>query len=47
MEELKQYEENIKEIITKEELSFGKTLIKVIEKFKKAAQDVKDHKLNG
>ena len=45
--QLKQHEENIKEIIVEEELSFGRTLIKGIEKFKKAAQDVKDSKLSG
>ncbi|KAF9614643.1 hypothetical protein IFM89_019620 [Coptis chinensis] len=40
--ELKQHEVNIKEIIADEEASFGKTLLKGIEKFKKAAQDVKE-----
>ena len=45
--EMKQHEENIKEIIVEEELSFGRTLIKGIEKFNKAAQDVKDSKLSG
>ena len=45
--EMKQHEENIKEIIVEEELSFGRTLIKGIEKFKKVAQDVKDSKLSG
>ena len=45
--EMKQHEENIKEIIVEEELSFGRTLIKGIEIFKKAAQDVKDSKLSG
>ena len=45
--EMKQHEENIKEIIVEEKLSFGRTLIKGIEKFKKAAQDVKDSKLSG
>lgn len=45
--ELKQHEENIKEIIAEEELSFGRTLIKGIEKFKKAAQEVKDSKFSG
>ncbi|KAF4394768.1 hypothetical protein F8388_015674 [Cannabis sativa] len=37
--ELKQHEVRIREIIADEEASFGKTLLKGIEKFKKAAQD--------
>ena len=45
--EMKQHEENIKEIIVEEELSFGRTLIKSIEKFKKASQYVKDSNLSG
>ncbi|PPD68004.1 hypothetical protein GOBAR_DD35119 [Gossypium barbadense] len=38
--ELKQHEVRIGDIIAAEEVSFGKTLVKGIEKFKKAAQDV-------
>lgn len=45
--ELKQYEEKIKEIISEEEASFGRTLVKGIEKFKKAAQDLKGNTLSG
>ncbi|XP_020584472.1 alanine--tRNA ligase [Phalaenopsis equestris] len=39
--ELKQHEEKIRDIISEEEVSFGRTLLKGIEKFKKAAQDLK------
>ncbi|KAF5205205.1 Alanine--trna ligase [Thalictrum thalictroides] len=42
--ELKQYEVKIRKTIEAEEASFGKTLLKGIEKFKKAAQDVEDVK---
>ncbi|KAH9313613.1 hypothetical protein KI387_022240, partial [Taxus chinensis] len=45
--ELMQHEKKIQEIIAEEELSFGRTLIKGIEKFKKAAQEVKDNTLSG
>ncbi|CAO2824072.1 unnamed protein product [Amaranthus hypochondriacus] len=45
--ELKQHEKHIKDIIAAEETSFGKTLLKGIEKFKKAAQDVKGKTLSG
>ncbi|GLJ12932.1 hypothetical protein SUGI_0200930 [Cryptomeria japonica] len=45
--ELTQHEKKIKEIIAEEELSFGRTLIKGIEKFKKAAQEVTENKLSG
>ncbi|XP_050203475.1 alanine--tRNA ligase-like [Mercurialis annua] len=45
--ELKQNEERIKEIIKEEEASFGKTLVKGIEKFKKAAQEVQGKTLGG
>ncbi|XP_008810668.2 alanine--tRNA ligase-like [Phoenix dactylifera] len=45
--ELKQYEANIEEIIAEEEISFGKTLVKGIEKFKRAAQDVQGNILSG
>ncbi|XP_017696248.2 alanine--tRNA ligase-like [Phoenix dactylifera] len=45
--ELKQYETKIKEIIAEEEASFGRTLAKGIEKFRKAAQDVQGNKLSG
>ncbi|KAK9271804.1 hypothetical protein L1049_002169 [Liquidambar formosana] len=38
--ELKQHEVHIRGIIAAEEASFGRTLLKGIEKFKKAAQDV-------
>lgn len=40
--ELKQHEEKIRDIIFEEEASFGRTLVKGIEKFKKAAQDLKE-----
>lgn len=45
--ELKQSEAHIREIIAAEEASFGKTLLKGIEKFKKAAQDVQGKVLSG
>ncbi|KDP43289.1 hypothetical protein JCGZ_24210 [Jatropha curcas] len=45
--ELKQNEEHIREIIAEEEASFGKTLLKGIEKFKKAAQEVQGKVLSG
>ncbi|URD94289.1 DHHA1 domain [Musa troglodytarum] len=45
--ELKQYESKIQEIIADEEASFGRTLLKGIEKFKKAAQDVQGSKISG
>ncbi|XP_062112959.1 alanine--tRNA ligase [Humulus lupulus] len=45
--ELKQHEGRIREIIADEEASFGKTLLKGIEKFKKAAQDVEGKTLSG
>ncbi|XP_073001197.1 alanine--tRNA ligase [Typha latifolia] len=45
--ELKQHESKIKDIIAEEEASFGRTLVKGIEKFKKAAQDVQGNKLSG
>ncbi|WOL19049.1 alanine--tRNA ligase [Canna indica] len=45
--ELKQYKFKIQEIIAEEEASFGRTLVKGIEKFKKAAQDVQDNKISG
>ncbi|KAJ9708025.1 hypothetical protein PVL29_000201 [Vitis rotundifolia] len=45
--ELKQHEVHIREIIAEEEASFGKTLLKGIEKFKKAAQEVQGKILNG
>ncbi|KAB1218051.1 Alanine--tRNA ligase [Morella rubra] len=45
--ELKQNEERIRDIIAEEETSFGKTLLKGIEKFKKAAQDVQGKILSG
>ncbi|WOK95046.1 alanine--tRNA ligase [Canna indica] len=45
--ELKQYESKIQEIIAEEEASFGKTLVKGIEKFKKAVQDVQGSQLSG
>eukprot|EP00262_Sarcandra_glabra_P004427 TRINITY_DN1544_c0_g3_i1.p1 TRINITY_DN1544_c0_g3~~TRINITY_DN1544_c0_g3_i1.p1 ORF type:complete len:1000 (+),score=224.20 TRINITY_DN1544_c0_g3_i1:2-3001(+) len=45
--ELKLHELKIKEIIAMEEESFGKTLIKGIEKFKKVAQEVQGNKLSG
>ncbi|KAE8654796.1 Alanine--tRNA ligase [Hibiscus syriacus] len=45
--ELKQHEARIGDIIAAEEASFGKTLVKGIEKFKKAAQDVQGRVLSG
>ncbi|GMH09198.1 hypothetical protein Nepgr_011038 [Nepenthes gracilis] len=45
--ELKQHEEHIKNMIADEEASFGKTLLKGIEKFKKAAEDVQGKTLSG
>ncbi|RRT82206.1 hypothetical protein B296_00015947 [Ensete ventricosum] len=45
--ELKQYESKIQEILADEEASFGRTLLKGIEKFKKAAQDVHGSKISG
>ncbi|XWS39564.1 hypothetical protein CRYUN_Cryun18bG0066100 [Craigia yunnanensis] len=45
--ELKQHKARIRDIIAAEEASFGKTLVKGIEKFKKAAQDVQGRILSG
>ncbi|KAL2933762.1 Alanine--tRNA ligase [Bienertia sinuspersici] len=45
--ELKQHEKHIKDVIATEEASFGKTLLKGIEKFKKAAQEVEGKTLTG
>ncbi|KAK2664774.1 hypothetical protein Ddye_003348 [Dipteronia dyeriana] len=45
--ELKQHEAHIRDIIASEEASFGKTLLKGIEKFKKATQDVQGKILSG
>ncbi|KAK9683990.1 hypothetical protein RND81_10G179400 [Saponaria officinalis] len=45
--ELKHHEKHIKDVIAAEEASFGKTLLKGIEKFKKAAQEVKGKTLSG
>ncbi|KAL1813606.1 alanine--tRNA ligase isoform X2 [Daucus carota subsp. sativus] len=45
--ELKQYEEHIVDTIASEEISFGRTLDKGIERFKKAAQDVQGTILSG
>ncbi|XP_010273668.1 PREDICTED: alanine--tRNA ligase [Nelumbo nucifera] len=45
--ELKQHEVNIRDIIAAEEISFGKTLLKGIEQFKKASQDVQGKILSG
>ncbi|XP_057969998.1 alanine--tRNA ligase [Malania oleifera] len=45
--ELKQHEVHIRDIVVAEEASFGKTLLKGIEKFKKAAQDVQGKILSG
>ncbi|XP_043696379.1 alanine--tRNA ligase-like isoform X1 [Telopea speciosissima] len=45
--ELKHHEVNIRHTISEEERSFGKTLIKGIEEFKKAAQNVQGNKLSG
>ncbi|KAF5749898.1 alanine--tRNA ligase [Tripterygium wilfordii] len=45
--ELKQHEAHIRDVIAEEETSFGRTLLKGIEKFKKAAQDVDGKLLSG
>ncbi|KAJ4974414.1 hypothetical protein NE237_007588 [Protea cynaroides] len=45
--ELKQHEANIRDTIAAEETSFGRTLLKGIEQFKKAAQDVQGKRLSG
>ncbi|KAK6118466.1 hypothetical protein DH2020_047733 [Rehmannia glutinosa] len=45
--ELKEHAIKIREIIADEETSFGRTLTKGIEKFKKAAQEVEGKILNG
>uniref|UniRef100_A0A2P2L2W2 Alanine--tRNA ligase n=1 Tax=Rhizophora mucronata TaxID=61149 RepID=A0A2P2L2W2_RHIMU len=45
--ELKRNEEHIRETIASEEASFGKTLLKGIEKFKKAVQEMKGKILSG
>lgn len=45
--ELKQHEKHIQDIIASEETSFGKTLLKGIERFKKAAEKVEGKTLNG
>lgn len=45
--ELRKHENKIKDIIAEEEASFGRTLLKGIEKFKKATADVKTGKLSG
>ncbi|XP_078444077.1 alanyl-tRNA synthetase [Wolffia australiana] len=45
--ELKQHESKIRSIIADEEASFGRTILKGIDKFKKAAQDVQGNKLSG
>ncbi|ERM93908.1 alanine--tRNA ligase [Amborella trichopoda] len=45
--ELKQHEVKIQDIIAEEEASFGRTLVKGIEKFKKAVQELQDKKLSG
>lgn len=45
--ELKKNEQKITDIIAEEEASFGRTLVKGIEKFKKAAADVENGKLSG
>ncbi|MCO5599198.1 hypothetical protein L7F22_053298 [Adiantum nelumboides] len=45
--ELKKNEAKIIEIIAEEEASFGRTLLKGLEKFKKAASDVSNGILNG
>ncbi|KAF5747411.1 alanine--tRNA ligase [Tripterygium wilfordii] len=45
--ELKQHEARIRDVIAAEESSFGRTLLKGIEKFKKAAQDVEGKLLSG
>ncbi|KAM7495568.1 hypothetical protein LguiB_030177 [Lonicera macranthoides] len=45
--ELKHYEAHIRDTIASEELSFGRTLLHGIEKFKRAAQDVQGKILSG
>ncbi|KAG9457092.1 hypothetical protein H6P81_001600 [Aristolochia fimbriata] len=45
--ELKQHENNIKNIIAEEEISFGRTLVKGLERFKKAAEEVKGNIFSG
>ncbi|OAY78554.1 Alanine--tRNA ligase [Ananas comosus] len=45
--ELKQHELKIKDIIAEEEASFGRTLVKGIDRFKKAVKDVQGKKLSG
>ncbi|XAR63900.1 Alanine--tRNA ligase [Bertholletia excelsa] len=45
--ELRQHEVHITEIIASEEASFGRTLLNGIEKFKRAAQDVRGKILSG
>ncbi|CAA6670626.1 unnamed protein product [Spirodela intermedia] len=45
--ELKQHESKIRDIISEEEASFGRTILKGIDKFKKAAQEVQGKKLSG
>eukprot|EP00249_Psilotum_nudum_P018822 c26976_g1_i1 orf=378-3269(+) len=45
--ELKKNDTRIKQIIAEEEMAFGRTLLKGIEKFRKAVADVKDGQLNG
>ncbi|CAN1255174.1 Alanine--tRNA ligase [Linum perenne] len=45
--ELRKNEQHIREIITAEETSFGKTLLKGIERFKKAAQEVQGKEFSG
>ncbi|XP_073118848.1 alanine--tRNA ligase [Henckelia pumila] len=45
--ELKQHKIKIREIIADEEASFGRTLVKGIEKFKKASQEVQGTILSG
>ncbi|CAM8955685.1 unnamed protein product [Rhodiola kirilowii] len=45
--ELKQHESHIRDILSEEETSFGRTLLKGIEKFKKAAQELQGNVLSG
>ncbi|XP_026402529.1 alanine--tRNA ligase-like isoform X2 [Papaver somniferum] len=45
--ELRHHEVNIRNTIAEEETSFGRTLLKGIEKFKKAAQDLEGKVLSG
>ncbi|XP_026405708.1 alanine--tRNA ligase-like [Papaver somniferum] len=45
--ELRHHEVNIRNTISEEETSFGRTLLKGIEKFKKAAQDLEGKVLSG